>query len=205
LLHHTITRVVAQPLGRLDEWLAPRAAVLPLPTRSVRLARCFVAMALARLDAGSSSPPAPQPGRAAPASRSAPLEWDEAWEEAERQPTVELPRDIEAQELKSRLAGEVGPVVLDVREPYETTSGVVPGARLIPMAKVLAHIGELRELQQSTDEAIVVYCAHGTRSAGVATHLRDRGVPAVSLRGGIAQWREIGGVVTPPGPPVAQA
>jgi rhodanese-related sulfurtransferase len=43
-----------------------------------------------------------------------------------------------------------------------------------------------------------VYCAHGVRSANVATHLRDRGVDARTLSGGINSWVNAGGELVQP-------
>ena len=109
-------------------------------------------------------------------------------------PAPEPPPAIDGAALKSALAGESAPLVLDVREPHETVAGVIPGARLIPMRDVLAAIGELRDAQKP----VVVYCAHGVRSANVATHLRDRGLDARTLAGGIGAWVGAGGELVRP-------
>jgi adenylyltransferase/sulfurtransferase len=101
------------------------------------------------------------------------------------------PPAIDGATLKQELTGLL---VLDVREPHETTSGVIPGAKLIPMREVPSAIGELREAQKP----IVVYCAHGVRSANVAIHLRDRGVDARTLTGGIGGWVSAGGELVRP-------
>jgi rhodanese-related sulfurtransferase len=108
---------------------------------------------------------------------------------AEPRPTP--PPAIDGATLKKEL-GDV--LVVDVREPHETQSGVIPGAKLIPMRDVLAQIGELRDLQKP----VVVYCAHGVRSANVATHLRDRGLDARTLTGGIGAWVSAGGELVQP-------
>jgi adenylyltransferase/sulfurtransferase len=104
------------------------------------------------------------------------------------------PPIVEAQELLAMLGGEAPPLVVDVRDPRETQTGVIPAARLIPLAEVLAAIGELRE----AGRPVVVYCAHGMRSANIVTHLRDRGVDAHTLIGGIEAWRTVGGAIEPP-------
>lgn len=110
-------------------------------------------------------------------------------EPAEPRPTP--PPAIDGTTLKQELGGVL---VLDVREPHETHSGVIPGARLIPMRDVLSQIGELRDAQKP----VVVYCAHGVRSANVATHLRDRGLDARTLTGGIGAWVSAGGELVQP-------
>ena len=109
--------------------------------------------------------------------------------EATPRPTP--PPAIDGSTLKQEFAGVL---VLDVREPHETAGGVIPGAKLIPMRDVLSAIGELRDAQKP----IVVYCEHGVRSANVATHLRDRGVDARTLSGGIGSWVSAGGELVQP-------
>ncbi len=105
--------------------------------------------------------------------------------------TIQPPPAVEAAELVGALAGHL---IVDVREPQETEGGIIPGALTIPMRDVPSRIGELRD----GGKPVVVYCAHGIRSANVVTHLRDRGVEAVTLRGGVEAWRAAGGeLVTP--------
>ena len=110
---------------------------------------------------------------------------------APAEPRPAPPPAIDGATLKQEIAGLL---VLDVREPHETQTGVIPGAKLIPMRDVLAQIGELRDLQKP----VVVYCAHGVRSANVATHLRDRGLDARTLTGGINAWVSAGGELVQP-------
>ncbi|HJZ89129.1 MAG TPA: rhodanese-like domain-containing protein [Polyangia bacterium] len=101
---------------------------------------------------------------------------------------------MEAAFLRTALSEREPPLIVDVREPHETALGVIPGARLIPMQSVPTAIGELR----GAGRPIVVYCAHGVRSANVVVHLRDRGVDACSLRGGIDAWLSAGGALASP-------
>ena len=107
------------------------------------------------------------------------------------QPRPTPPPAIDGATLKQEIGGVL---VLDVREPHETQTGVIPGAKLIPMRDVLGAIGELRDVQKP----VVVYCAHGVRSANVATHLRDRGLDARTLTGGIGSWVSAGGELVQP-------
>lgn len=76
-----------------------------------------------------------------------------------------------------------GAFVLDVREPAEYVSGHVPGARLIPLAQVLARRSEL-----PTGEPVFVVCASGNRSKSATDWLRGYGVEAVSVQGGTSGW-----------------
>jgi rhodanese-related sulfurtransferase len=76
-----------------------------------------------------------------------------------------------------------GAFVLDVREPREYLDGHVPGARLMPLAQVLARQAELPR-----GETVYVVCASGNRSKTATDWLRERGVEAVSVVGGTRGW-----------------
>ncbi len=107
--------------------------------------------------------------------------------EDEAEPVV---TEITAAELRTALAQPVPPLVLDVREPYEWRQVRMPDARHIPMNDVPNHVDELPR-----DRQIVVVCAHGSRSYGVAAWLVEHGYPAASLQGGISQFARQGGPV----------
>ena len=81
-------------------------------------------------------------------------------------------------------AQESGATLLDVREPWETASGIVAGSVLIPLADFLADTGQI------DDEPVVVICAHGIRARRAAEALRERGVEASVLAGGLAAWQQ---------------
>ena len=51
----------------------------------------------------------------------------------------------------------------------------------------------LGELDRAAD--IVVVCAHGSRSYGVAGYLNENGFRARSLKGGTAGWQAQGGAI----------
>jgi len=99
-----------------------------------------------------------------------------------------------AQELRERLEAGETMTLLDVREPFETASGILEGALQIPLRELSARWEELK----SADE-IVCYCAAGARSYNAAMLLRKNGlINATSLEGGVTAWRAIGGdLVTP--------
>ncbi|HEV7803626.1 MAG TPA: rhodanese-like domain-containing protein [Burkholderiales bacterium] len=79
-------------------------------------------------------------------------------------------------------------VVLDVRDAADYKSGHITNARHIPEAELDARA---KELEKVKTKPIIVSCARGNRSAGVATRLRKLGFnEVVSLRGGIAAWRD---------------
>lgn len=101
-----------------------------------------------------------------------------------------------AQELRERIEAGETVVVLDVREPFETATGVIPNARLIPLRELSTRWEELSDADE-----IVCYCAAGARSYDAALLLRSNGlINATSLEGGMAAWRAIGAAVAKPGP-----
>jgi rhodanese-related sulfurtransferase len=93
---------------------------------------------------------------------------------------------ITAPELAARLAaeGELGPLLLDVRENWEFATCQIPGSVQIPMALVPIRISELDD-----DREIVCICHHGARSMQVAAFLERNGFTEVTnLTGGIHAW-----------------
>lgn len=105
------------------------------------------------------------------------------------------PLSIEAGQLRGELDAGAEMVLIDVREPHETAHGIIPGARLIPMNRILEHAAEIRESRKP----VVVYCALGARSHQAVLQLRERGCTQVmDLIGGIEAWRANGGEIRPP-------
>ncbi|WP_322411525.1 HesA/MoeB/ThiF family protein [Microbacterium invictum] len=87
--------------------------------------------------------------------------------------------EIAPAQLGARL--EDGAALLDVREPWETDRGVIPGSILRPLAEVLADPGALAG-------SVVVVCQAGGRARRAAEALRARGVDAAVLAGGYSAW-----------------
>jgi sodium/bile acid cotransporter 7 len=93
---------------------------------------------------------------------------------------------IGAAALMQSVAAGKPPILLDVRSDEERGISVIAGAvtnadSIPPGARV------------------VVYCTVGLRSGIAARELRERGVDAVNLRGGILSWIAAGGSVVDPG------
>jgi rhodanese-related sulfurtransferase len=81
-----------------------------------------------------------------------------------------------------------GPVLLDVREPWEFQTASLPGSLLMPMGDVASRA----HAELDPDAHIVVLCHHGQRSLSVAMWLRGQGFErAQSLAGGIDSWSRI--------------
>ena len=90
--------------------------------------------------------------------------------------------EVSIEELAAARAGGLVPLV-DVRQPEEYEAGHVPGAKLIPMADVVARTGEL-----PVDRPVYVICQSGPRSERAAAYYRSRGIEAYNVAGGTEAW-----------------
>ncbi len=101
-----------------------------------------------------------------------------------------------------------GGVVIDVRSQAEYEAGHIPGARLVSIhdlqqdamtaiwgADPLAMLDP-----QTAEKTIVVVSATPAHASAIAHLLRDRGLAARSLAGGLLAWAKDGQVLLP-GPP----
>ena len=130
-------------------------------------------------------PSAPSSGRPLPTTRET---WQGAPPPAAEEEEPEMELEVSASQLKEWVEAGKDVLLVDIREPYEVAQGFVSGALLLPMNSVP---GRLDALPQ--DKVIVLYCAAGVRSFGVAHYLREQGYPeAWSLVGGIGAWLETG-------------
>ncbi len=78
--------------------------------------------------------------------------------------------------------------VLDVREPSEYAQGHIAGSVLIPLGQVNARFAEL--LQQR-DQAMLVVCGSGVRSAAAIRMLSKQGFSRMqNIKGGMDAWRK---------------
>jgi adenylyltransferase/sulfurtransferase len=86
--------------------------------------------------------------------------------------------------LKSRLDKNDRPVLLDVRQDWETQICRLQHAVHIPIEEI-----EFRTEELDPTTEIVVYCHQGVRSAAVAEYLRQLGFADVkNLAGGLDAW-----------------
>jgi rhodanese-related sulfurtransferase len=95
-------------------------------------------------------------------------------------------KSISAPELAQWLADSQRPrpLLLDVREPWETQICQIEGSELLPMR---ALPGRLEDLDSG--RPIVCICHHGGRSAHVAIFLAHQGFADVyNLTGGVDAW-----------------
>ncbi len=149
-----------------------------------RLARKALRRALHRPDASSS--PAPARPTSAPVPPRRPVVAPPLVEAPaiEAQPVDEAPPpDVEVDHTQLKAWREEGRplLILDIREAMEVRNGVLEGSTWIPMNSVPSQLDSLPR-----DRTLVVVCAAGMRSFGVAHYLREQGLDdAWSLVGGV--------------------
>jgi adenylyltransferase/sulfurtransferase len=89
-------------------------------------------------------------------------------------------------QLKTKLDGDDGIMLIDVREPTEYEIVSIPGAVLIPKNEFLLG-NALERLPQ--DKQVVLYCKTGVRSAEVLAIAKKAGFSdALHVQGGIVAW-----------------
>jgi len=91
--------------------------------------------------------------------------------------------EIAPQEVDQMRKSGVDLVLIDVREQWEYDTARIEGSTLIPMRQVPQRAGEI-----PVGKPVVVHCHHGGRSLQVVRWLRQNGVEARNLTGGIDRW-----------------
>ena len=142
------------------------------------------------LDGSPRVPNAPSSGRKKPSTGA---EWraqqnrtPEPYPEEEEEELPEL--EVEAATLVQWIDEGQDPLFVDIREKHELYSGYAKGAKLIRMNDVPNHLDDLPK-----DRPLIIYCAAGVRSFGVAHWLREQGYEqAWSLIGGLSAWLDTG-------------
>ncbi len=96
--------------------------------------------------------------------------------------------NLTPQALSAMLKSNKRLVIVDVREPWEYAAGHVPGARLMPLAQLHAHLAKL-----DPQQPVAVICAHGNRSRAGAAQLVRHGFGEVyNVVGGTEAWGRAG-------------
>lgn len=80
-----------------------------------------------------------------------------------------------------------GGLLLDVRESGEFRSGHPEGAVSAPLSRLESHLHRIPR-----DREVLVICASGNRSRGATVRLRNAGVDAVNVEGGLGAWARAG-------------
>ncbi|HEX2165239.1 MAG TPA: molybdopterin-synthase adenylyltransferase MoeB [Thermoanaerobaculia bacterium] len=91
--------------------------------------------------------------------------------------------EIEPETLARWLAEGRALTLLDVRTPEEHAIARLEGAELIPLPELPRRVAEL-----AGRGAVVAYCHHGPRSERATLFLRQHGVEAINLAGGLDAW-----------------
>ncbi|MBE2220097.1 MAG: rhodanese-like domain-containing protein [Anaerolineae bacterium] len=94
---------------------------------------------------------------------------------------------IDVREANSRLKADKNVIIVDVRQPNETSSGVVPGAKLIPLSEFGSRMNEL-----PLDKPILTICQSSHRSPFAARKLAKAGYDVTNVSGGMMAWRKAG-------------
>ena len=124
----------------------------------------------------SSSPPPP--------SYSPPPSKPKIEEPVAEESEEEIDVEVEASAVVSWQEEGKNPILVDIRQPYELGSGYIPDSILIPMNQLATQV----ELFPK-DVPIVLYCAAGARSFGMAHFMREKGFDqAWSMIGGVGEW-----------------
>jgi hydroxyacylglutathione hydrolase len=122
----------------------------------------------------------------------------DAWRESGRPAgSYETTTMDQAHEDRAAAPGD-GRVLLDVRQPNEWASGVVPGSKTIFVGDLPRHVGDLPK-----DAPVTVFCRTGHRASMAASILANAGheVRLVS-KGGATAWPE---PLVPPEPSASSA
>ncbi|MCK4865953.1 MAG: rhodanese-like domain-containing protein [Gammaproteobacteria bacterium] len=97
---------------------------------------------------------------------------------------MSLIKEIEVAELAQLKEKGETIRVIDIRQPVELNSGIIPGAEALPM-----HIIPLRINEFKRDEKLVLVCRSGARSAQACMFMQQQGYDNVfNLRGGMIAW-----------------
>ena len=101
---------------------------------------------------------------------------------------MSLINEIEVTELAQLKEKNNTVRVLDIRQPAELNSGVIPGAEALPMHTIPLRLSELNR-----EETLVMVCRSGARSAQACMFLQQQGYENVlNLRGGMMAWARSG-------------
>lgn len=97
---------------------------------------------------------------------------------------------LSAAELLQRMRAGEPVALLDVREPHEAYARRIDGSTLLPVGRI-----DAGERPEAVDGQVVVYCEQDPRSRRAVRALREQGIEAVYLAGGIRAFAEVGGPV----------
>lgn len=96
-----------------------------------------------------------------------------------------MPKDFSLlpSDLHEIIVKKVPHMIIDIREDWEHEIVAFPHGKHIPLGKLKGYLPEI-----PLDKKIILVCHLGIRSDKMATFLRENGIPAYSLKGGIEAW-----------------
>ena len=97
---------------------------------------------------------------------------------------MSLIKEIEVTDLAELKKSGDAVRVIDIRQPAELNSGIIPGAEALPMHTIPLRLSELNR-----EEKLIMVCRSGARSAQACMFLQQQGYDNVfNLRGGMIAW-----------------
>jgi rhodanese-related sulfurtransferase len=101
---------------------------------------------------------------------------------------VPVPIPIELEIDAARRLWAQGTPLLDVRDAGERERMRIPGSLWIPITELGRRWTEL-----PIGGPVLVHCSAGTRSFRAGKFLREKGLPATAVVGGLSAWLAVGG------------
>lgn len=93
-----------------------------------------------------------------------------------------MSQDVSPVDAKAMLDGGLAKLI-DCRYDMEYEESRIPGARLVPLDRLRQGVSSI-----DPEGSYIVYCRSGRRSKAAAYLLKERGIKALSLTGGIKDW-----------------
>ncbi|WP_417168724.1 rhodanese-like domain-containing protein [Terrihalobacillus insolitus] len=86
-------------------------------------------------------------------------------------------------DIERRLKDEEKLNIIDVREENEIKTGKIPGAKHIPLGKILTRLDELDK-----EKEYIMVCRSGNRSSLASEWLTEKGFKVKNMVGGMSNW-----------------
>ena len=94
---------------------------------------------------------------------------------------------VTTDEVANLMKTDTSIVILDVRTPeeFESTTGHLKGAILLPVQELDAHMHDLDKYKSKT---VVAVCRSGNRSGRAAAMMGAKGFKVLNMTGGMLKW-----------------
>lgn len=94
---------------------------------------------------------------------------------------------VNPEELRQLMSSASPPLVVDLRETADHQLGAISGSINLPRAKLEANI---ENHMLAADQKVILYCGSRGRAQLVCQSLREMGIDAAFLQGGLQNWIE---------------